>query len=118
MALASVFIYIVGRIFGTGLWNPVFFVAFPPTLFGFVTGFHLLATMPSQFINLVMYNFIVENDDFAIMNYIFVILFAGTLLIPFLMYLTLMKYPEKHKLRYLKEKNPISDTINSDKTIM
>ena len=59
--------------------------------------------MPTQFINIPMYEYIVENDDFAVMNYIFVILFFGFFALPIMIYVILIKYPEKNKRRYSKE---------------
>ena len=85
------------------MWNPFFFVAFPPQVFGFLSGLTMLASMPLQFLNVPMYNYIAANGDFAVMNYIFVGLFIVFLSLPVVVYIILIKSPEKNKQRYIKK---------------
>jgi len=58
-------------------------------------------SIPVQFLNVSIYNYIVKNgNDFAVMNYMFVGLFAIYFLLPVMVYIIVLKYPEKNLRRY------------------
>ena len=103
MAIASVLVHTFGRTIGTGMWNPLFLVTFPPQFFGAIYGITGLASVPTQYINIPMYDYIDNNDNgFAVMNYIFVPICSTFFALPVIVYILQMKYPEKNRERYYK----------------
>ena len=95
MAIASVVLHTIARVCGSGMWNPLFLAVFPPQFFGIVFGIAALGSVPTQYINIAMYEYINKHEDgFALMNNVFVIIFSLVVGIPFLLYL-LIRYPRE-----------------------
>merc|ERR1719431_368754 len=63
LAIVSVIIHTIGRVFGTGMFSPLFLQGFPPQFFSFIFGLTLLGSLPFQYLNIPMFNFISDNPE-------------------------------------------------------
>ena len=59
-AYATVVVHTIGRMWGTGCWNPLYYYIFPAEAYGLVFGFQTLGSLPFQYLNVPMFAYIEE----------------------------------------------------------
>ena len=57
-AYAAVVVHTLGRMWGTGCWNPLYYYLFPPEAYGLVFGIQTLGSLPFQYLAIPMFDYI------------------------------------------------------------